>query len=666
MRSLISLILIGCCIVGWADEVPLQDFARHARFRDAKISPDGEYLAVTAIVEDRTVLALIHLADMKGANIKPLSHEDINQFWWVAPDRVMYTLAIHTGSIANPMSTGELFTVKADGSESTAIFGFRAGGGTAPTPKATHIEPPAVSERASGEFVSALRDDPTHAIIASFNWIEHTLVSDIYPSAYRIDLRDGRKKPLANAPLHGATFVADHHGAIRFAYASASPGSAQQKVYYRKDDDATWEEIDAGARDKGVVPIMFDRSGDSVYAECLGDAGVGGICRWNITTRKIETVWSAKDSSQAELVPTFDGLDAFAIRTSAGKPATVLIDKTAPEAALLVALVKQFPGVDVQIINASTDGHKVVFLTHGDDEPGVFYLYDSSSKKISKLLERRPWIKPQQMARMEPVSFKARDGLLLHGYLTRPLGKEESRNLPLVVFVHGGPFGVWDTWDFDLEAQMLASRGYAVLQVNYRGSGGYGSDFMVAGYRDWGGKMQDDVTDGTRWAIAQGIADSGRVCIYGASYGGYAALEGAAKEPDLYKCAIGYAGVYDLRAWVGHNDLAQSQSGTTFIDEHIGKDDADLWERSPLAHVDRIKAKVMLVVGGADERVPKAQGENMRAALIKSKNEPEWIYERVEGHGFYEEQHVTELYRRLIAFLDKQIGANRSSSGATP
>jgi dipeptidyl aminopeptidase/acylaminoacyl peptidase len=270
------------------------------------------------------------------------------------------------------------------------------------------------------------------------------------------------------------------------------------------------------------------------------------------------------------------------------------------------------------------------------------------------------------MAQMEPVALKARDGQALHGYLTRPSGKESARNLPLVVYVHGGPYGIWDNWDFDPEVQMLASRGYAVLQVNYRGSGGYGYDFMRAGYHEWGGKMQDDVTDATRWAIAQGIADAGRVCIYGASYGGYAALEGAVKDPDLYKCAIGYVGVYDLRQWAGHNDMAKSPAGFGSIDEHIGSDDADLWNRSPLAGADRIRAKVMLVVGGADARVPKAQGEAMRAALIKNKNEPEWVYEGREGHGFYAEEHVTQLYEKLLSFLDKQIGAARTVAAGAP
>ncbi|MGH8090107.1 MAG: alpha/beta hydrolase family protein, partial [Rudaea sp.] len=165
-------------------------------------------------------------------------------------------------------------------------------------------------------------------------------------------------------------------------------------------------------------------------------------------------------------------------------------------------------------------------------------------------------------------------------------------------------------------------------------------------------------------AIAQGIADARRVCIFGGSYGGYAALEGAVREPDLYQCAIGYAGIYDLRAWVGKTDISKSTSGADYIDSHIGSDPANLWERSPLAHVDRIKAKVLLAVGGADERVPKSQGENMRAALIKVKNPPVWVYERVEGHGFYDEQHVTSLYRTILAFLDKNIGATRAESVA--
>lgn len=653
IAAVASLLALTVATAG-AAEVPLADFARHEKFHDAEISPDGRYLAVTGIIGDRRMLSLVRLSDMKTVSIKPRDREDVDRFWWVAPDRVMYTIAVHFGSILNPQGTGELFTVDAEGEKSQIIFGVRMGN------ELSGGSDGGISERATGELVTPLRDDPKHAVIASYPWQGRGSRDEAVPSAFKIDLVSGHKTQLVSAPLAGAVLIADHAGVVRFAYGDAQPGSSRQKVFYRKGADASWEAV-AGEGDSGAdfVPIMFDRSGTRVYARCVGNEGVGGICRWNTETRKLEILWSAKESSQARLVETFDGRDAFAVRTlSAGRPATVLLDKAAPEAALLVSMIKQFPGVDVDLASASTDGAKVVFLAQGDDDPGVFYLYDAATKKVSKLLERRPWIKPQQMAQMEPVALKARDGLALNGYLTRPPGKEQAKNLPLVVLVHGGPYGVWDNWAFDPTVQALASRGYAVLQVNFRGSGGYGTAFLRAGFRDWGGKMQDDVSDATRWAIAQGFADPARVCIFGASYGGYAALEGAVKEPDLYRCAIGYAGIYDLRKWVGSNDFAKSRSGTGYIDEEIGTDEGTLWERSPLAHVDRIKASVMLIVGGADQRVPKEQGEAMRAALSKAHDEPEWLYERTEGHGFYDEDHMTNLYEKVLAFLDRNIGAH--------
>ena len=257
---------------------------------------------------------------------------------------------------------------------------------------------------------------------------------------------------------------------------------------------------------------------------------------------------------------------------------------------------------------------------------------------------------------MEPIKLKSRDGLDLSGYLTRPLGQEQGKNLPLVVYVHGGPFGVRDYWGYDPTVQMLASRGYAVLQVNFRGSGGYGHAFEVAGYRQWGGTMQDDVTDATKWAIEQGIADAKRICIYGGSYGGYAALMGAAREPDLYRCAIGDAGVYDLRLMLTRGDIQDTTYGVNYIKEAIGDDTSLLAARSPITHIDKIKASLMLIVGGQDKRVPPIHGESVRAALGKRGIKHEWLYQRTEAHGFYDEKNIEDMYVRILAFLDASIG----------
>jgi dipeptidyl aminopeptidase/acylaminoacyl peptidase len=262
---------------------------------------------------------------------------------------------------------------------------------------------------------------------------------------------------------------------------------------------------------------------------------------------------------------------------------------------------------------------------------------------------------------MEPVQLKARDGLALNGYLTRPLGQEQGKNLPLIVLVHGGPIGIRDYWEYNPEVQMFASRGYAVLQVNYRGSGGYGERFEVAGYREWGGKMQDDVTDATRWAIEQGIADPKRICIYGGSYGGYAALMGAVREPDLYQCAIGDAGVYDLRLMLSRGDTQDSRVGENYIKRIVGDDSSMLASRSPITQLDKIKAKLMLVVGGEDKRVPPVHGESVHNALEKRGVKHEWLYERTEGHGFYDEKNVEAQYARMLAFLEANIGAKTAA-----
>ncbi len=634
-------------------QVPLADFAHHPQYEQVKISPDGDYLAASAVVRGRTVLALIHLADMKGVNVVPRDDDDLDGFWWVGPHRVMYTVGERTGGLEALVPTGELYAANADGSDANILFGYRAGGDHGST-----LIKHATSEQASGRLIASLRDDPKHALIASYPWNGSKI--GVFAEAYKIDLAEGTLTRVATAPMRNASFIADNKGGVRIAW--GEDVDQKVKVYYRTGEGADWQRVfDEGTDGKRMQPLMFDRAGNGVYFGCPGDKGAGGICRWDAASHQLTTLWSGNGSDPTELMYTIDDLDVFAVRTEPGRPAVTLLDKQAPEAKLLVALMQQFPGEDVQLRSGTSDGRKAIVFVHADTDPGTFYLYDAGTKKLSFLLARRPWIKPEQMASMEPIDVTARDGLLLHGYLTRPTGKPDAKNLPLVVFVHGGPYGERDDWNFDPDVQMLASRGYAVLQINYRGSGGYGYGFKRAGFGEWGGKMQDDVTDATRWAIAQGIADPQRVCIFGGSYGGYAALEGAVKEPDLYKCTIGYAGIYDLRLMYTRGDIPQSIYGENYLKMVLGENQSELYDRSPIAHLDRLKAKVMLIVGGADQRVPPVQGENLHAALLAQKVDHAWLYERTEGHGYYNEAHVLELYTQLTAFLDQQIGATHAA-----
>ncbi|MEO8803187.1 MAG: S9 family peptidase [Rudaea sp.] len=632
-----------------AEPPPLSDFARHPQYRQVKISPNGDYLAASAIVGDQTVLSLIHLSDMKGVNVVPRGHDDLAGFDWLAPDRVMYSVGERFGGLGAPLASGDLYAVNADGTDAKILFGYRAGDG-----QASHIAH-AGSELAFGSLIATLRDDPKHALISSQAFGS---AIGVFSEAYRIDLSTGVKVRVAIAPMRNAAFLADHKGAVRFAYGEAN--DQMQKVYYRANDDAEWKKIfDEGTGGKRYAPLIFNRDNSAVYFQCPGDKHAGGICRWDVATERMSLVWGGNGSDPTGLMLTFGDQDAFAITSEPGRSAITLLDKSAPEVKLLMALMQQFPGEDVNFASSTRDGSKAVILVSSDTDPGAFYLYDAKLKKASFLLARRPWIKPAQMASMQPVEFAARDGLKLHGYVTRPLGQEDAKHLPLVVFVHGGPYGVRDDWNFDPYVPALASRGYAVLQVNYRGSGGYGAAFEKAGYRQWGGKMQDDVTDATRWTIAQGIADPKRICIFGGSYGGYAALQGAVKEPDLYRCAIGYVGVYDLRLMTSRGDIPHSLFGANYLKRVLGENADDLWNRSPIAHLDQLKARVMLIVGGADKRVPPAQGENLHAALEKRHIQHEWLYQRTEGHGFYDPAHLTDLLQKVVVFLDSQIGAKK-------
>jgi dipeptidyl aminopeptidase/acylaminoacyl peptidase len=661
MRRLVACFLGFALAVPALAEVPLADFAKHEQFRDVKISPDGDYLAASAVVDGKTILSLIRLEDMKGVNLRPRADSELAEFWWVAPHRVMYTVGESTGELEAPVSTGELYAVNADGSGAAMLFGQRMGG-----QGASHIQK-GTQKFALGELIARLPNDPKQVVIASYpaNGAGHSMsATGVFPEALRIDLYSGATTPITISPLRNASFIADNDGVVRFAV--GADADQAMKVFYRAGDGKEWEPLFDENKDHfRVTPIAFDRAQDAVYFSCSGNAGKGGLCRWDVASRKMTTLWNGGEASADGVVKTFDDKDIFAIRSMPGRAATTLIDKEAPEAKLLVSLMRQFPGEDIRITSHTHDGKKVVVLIESDTDPGQFYLFDEATRKMTFLLARRPWIKPDEMAPMEPIALKARDGLPLYGYLTKPPGRSDAKNLPLVVFVHGGPYFLRDRWEYDPYVQALASRGFAVLQVNFRGSGSYGLDFVRAGFHQWGGTMQDDVTDATKWAVAEGIADPKRLCIFGASYGGYAALEGAVKEPDLYRCAIGYVGVYDLRLMYTRGDIPQSVFGENYLRMVLGTDEADLWNRSPIAHLDALKAKVMLIVGGADQRVPPVQGENLHNALDKAHVQHEWLYQRTEGHGFYDEKNITDLLTRVTAFLDRNIG-NTAGSGAAP
>lgn len=287
-------------------------------------------------------------------------------------------------------------------------------------------------------------------------------------------------------------------------------------------------------------------------------------------------------------------------------------------------------------------------------------MFDTEKKALRFILKAKPWLDSEKLTATEPFKVKSSDGVELHGYLTKP--KNSKGKLPLIVYPHGGPHGPRDYWQYSDDVQLLASRGYAVLQVNFRGSGGYGSQFETSGYHHWGDLIQQDIIEATEWAAKVPDIDENRICIYGASFGGYSALMAPTIKSDLFKCSIGYVGVYDLNLLWDDGDIQKMNYGETFLAKAIGEDKESLNLFSPSHLKSRLKTPTFLIHGKEDERAPVSHFYAMKKSLEKSKTPVETMLVNGEGHGFYQEENRQEMYERLLAFLDKHIGDKKIAS----
>jgi dipeptidyl aminopeptidase/acylaminoacyl peptidase len=268
------------------------------------------------------------------------------------------------------------------------------------------------------------------------------------------------------------------------------------------------------------------------------------------------------------------------------------------------------------------------------------------------------------MAEMSAFHIPASDGLRIHGYITLPPNSPLAAPPPLVVLPHGGPHFVRDHWQFDPEVQLLAHEGFAVLQVNYRGSGGYGLAYQEAGYRKWGDRVVQDIVDATRFAVRKGYADPRRICIYGASFGAYAAVEGAILAPDLFRCAAGYSGIYDLGLLSKIGDIRLRKLGRGYVRRAVGEEQSALDRASPAHHADQIAARVLLMHGAKDERAPIEHAEALRDALAALGKPPGWLVESKEGHGFFDEGARERMYARLLEFLKENTRPDARAAAA--
>lgn len=652
------LILAGLLVaVAWpvrAGTIDVAPFAKHDDFETIKLSPNGDYYAATVPMEGKSVLLIVHRADNKPTgNFNLGSGNYVAKFDWVNPKRLVISMARKFGPLDQPLLTGNLYGINADGSDSILLVGPDVHQQSL----GTHIQA-RETERVAAFLVDDLPGDDEHVLISV-----SPFDSDAFSRVDRMDVDTGVRMPVTRAPVRNASFMTDHQGVVRFA--SGLDTSNVYQLYYRTSEKNPWLEINNELSSGHTeVPLGFSADDKTAYLEASQPTGPDAIVAMDSATRDHKQVFRDADSDPVAIIHALRKVPVGAVIGN-GKPRTIFFDPNGADARLYLSLEAAFPDNSIAITSRTLDGHLVLVSASSDRNPGDFYLFDTVAKKAEHLVSRRSWFDPAEMSDVRPFSFKARDGMQLFGYLTMPHGA--GKNLPMVVFPHGGPFGVSDDWRFDPDTQLLAAAGYAVLQVNYRGSSGHGQAYQRAGKRQWGAAIQDDITDATRWAVSEGIADGERICIYGGSFGGYASLMGVAKEPALYKCAVGYAGIYDLPMMFSKGDIRQSYSGKAYLEDWIG-DSSRLGPVSPVNLASHIKVPVLLVAGGQDERAPIKHSEEMEKALRTAGVPVDTLYIRTEGHGFFVEEHRKQFYNQLLAFLDRNIGtpATATSDASKP
>jgi dipeptidyl aminopeptidase/acylaminoacyl peptidase len=470
---------------------------------------------------------------------------------------------------------------------------------------------------------------------------------------YHLYLPNGELRLLAKNPGNVVGWYAD--AAFKVRGALAMTPDAGRMLLIRDNEDADWNTIltwNPNDADNSF-PITFSKDGQSFYMVDARDANAGRLVKLELATNTITVIAEDPQYDVSNVLIHPDTYEIQAVAFTRDRTEWIVLDEAIRAD---FEAIRQLHRGDFSIVSRDEADKTWLVAFTLDNGPVPFYAYDRATRRAAFLFDNQPALNNYTLATIEPISFTARDGLVVHGYLTLPPGKE-ARDLPLVLDVHGGPWAR-DGWGYAPEAQWFANRGYACLQVNYRGSTGYGKQFLTAGDREWGGKMHDDLIDGVDWVVERGIADKHRVTIYGGSYGGYAALVGATFTPDVFCCAVDIVGPSNLVTLIKTIPPYWAPLIGLFH-RRVGNPDTEpefLQSRSPLYKADQIKIPMLIAQGANDPRVKQAESEQIVAAMQSKGIDYEYMLFPDEGHGFARPENRLKFYAAAERFLAKHLG----------
>ncbi len=478
---------------------------------------------------------------------------------------------------------------------------------------------------------------------------ENPKVHDVY----HLDLPTGELELVAKNPGNISSWLADANLKVRCAEAATPEGGFELMV--RENEQADWEKLLTWDSEDNMTSwtVSFTKDGNFLYLVDSRNVNAGRLVKMEIKTGNIEVLAEDPQYDVWDVMIHPDSYEVQAVAFFKARQEWVVLDESIKDD--FESIAKLDDGDYFVEGRDNADETWLVYFTK-DNGPQSYYTYDRKKKKGTFLFDHMPELNKYKLARMEPISFMARDGLTIHGYITFPVWKER-KNLSMVLLVHGGPWAR-DYWRYNPRAQWFANRGYVCLQVNFRGSWGYGKDFVNAGDREWGAKMHDDLVDAVNWAVEKGYASPEKVAIFGGSYGGYAALVGATFTPDVFCCAVDACGISNLVTWI-KSVPPYWLTGLAMIHKRMGNPDTEeefLKSRSPLFKVDQIKIPILIGQGANDPRVKQAESEQIVEAMKKKGLEYEYILFEDEGHGFAKPENRLKFFAAAEKFLAKHLG----------
>ena len=642
-------------------DIPVGVFFKRAQYSQVSLSPDGSKLAALTPLNGRDNLVVIDLVNAKSNVITAFKDIDVSSFQWTSNTR-LYLRCADTSEANGSIFLKGAYAIDADGTNlRDMLFPLDRTKDKTARQNSVQLTPLNISF----QILSRTFDGSGDVIAEIYGR------STTYSDVYRYNTKTGQFKLLTfDSPGNVVRWVVDRdlvpRIAVRLEERTDPTKPRVSTLWHRAGEGKPWENIGVAAgsdNDGGLSPLAFDFDNKTLYVSSNIGQDKRAIYKYDIAGRKL-----GEKLVQHPLIDLTGGLifsrkkqSLVGVRYSAGARDTSWFDEDMGK--LQGSIDRTLPNTTNVIDFADDSERYTLVFSQSDTQPGTYYLYDAETRKLQPVANTRAWLPPELMATRRFVKYKARDGLEIPAWITVPRGSE-GKKLPLIVHIHGGPWvrGYYDVdWGRWPSAEFFASRGYAVLEPEPRGSTGFGRMHVAKSMKQWGLTMQDDITDGALFLVAEGLVDKDRMGLFGGSYGGYATLQGLVKDPDLWRCGAAYVAVVDLELMqtVTWSDTAKlTDYFDTDFKRRVGDKDADreqFLKTSPAKNADKIKAPVLLAMGGQDQRVPLIHGDTMRDALRKAGKPVEYVVYPEEGHGFNKDENVVDFYTRLEAFFAKNL-----------